>query len=80
MSDEIEQKIHNLIVELFKLDPTQLPEILMADTIPAWDSVGHMDLINQLEKEFNIELPFAQSVELLTALSITEAVRILLKK
>ena len=42
-------------IESFEIDKSKLPGLSYQD-IPEWDSVGHMNLMNTLEEEFNIEL------------------------
>ena len=41
--------------ESFEIDKSILPGLSYQD-IPEWDSVGHMNLMNALEEEFNLEL------------------------
>lgn len=44
-----------VFIESFEIDKSKLPGLSYQD-IPEWDSVGHMNLMNTLEEEFNIEL------------------------
>lgn len=44
-----------VFVESFEVDASILKGLSYQD-IPEWDSVGHMNLMNALEEEFEIEL------------------------
>ena len=63
---ELSQRVRNILVETLKLDVNALPETLDADTVAAWDSLGHMSLIARLEEEFAIGIPHNEAVELLS--------------
>ena len=45
-----------VFIETFDLDKKYLNDKLEYNTIEAWDSIGHMQMIAELEDKFNIEL------------------------
>mgnify|MGYP001996254992 FL=1 len=45
-----------IFIESFSIDKSKLGDNLEYNTIPEWDSVGHMGLIAELEEAFNIEM------------------------
>ena len=47
------EKYNKAFLETFEIDETQLPGLKYQD-IEAWDSVGHMQLIAELEDVFDI--------------------------
>lgn len=47
------EKYSNIFAETFEIDPSKTSE-LTYQSIPAWDSVGHMTLIATLEDAFDI--------------------------
>ena len=47
------EKYSNIFAETFEIDPSKTSE-LTYQSIPAWDSVGHMTLIAALEDAFDI--------------------------
>ena len=47
---------NSLFIESFSCDESLLGEGLVYQSIPAWDSVGHMTLIAEIEEKFNITL------------------------
>ena len=51
---ENKQKYDQAFIESFSIDESKLGDNLEYDTIPEWDSVGHMGLIAELEEVFDI--------------------------
>ena len=48
------QKYDQAFIESFSIDESKLGDNLEYNTIPEWDSVGHMALIAELEEVFDI--------------------------
>lgn len=48
------EKYKQTFLEVFQLNENQLNEFLMYQSVPTWDSVGHMELISSLEEVFQI--------------------------
>ncbi len=48
------QKYDQAFIESFSIDESKLGDNLEYNTIPEWDSVGHMGLIAELEEVFDI--------------------------
>ena len=48
------QKYDQVFIESFSIDESKLGDNLEYNTIPEWDSVGHMGLIAELEEVFDI--------------------------
>ena len=48
------QKYDQVFMECFSIDESVLGDNLEYNTIPEWDSVGHMSLIAELEEVFDI--------------------------
>lgn len=73
-NEKIKKRIGKIIVEVFELNKLDLKQNLSQLTIENWDSLGHLQLILAVEKEFNIRFS-AQKIPSLTSLnSIYEAV------
>ena len=49
-----EQKYAQAFIESFSIDESKLGDNLEYNSIPEWDSVGHMGLIAELEEVFDI--------------------------
>ncbi len=56
------EKYINAFVESLDVKPEQVEE-LEYQSIPAWDSVGHMGLIAEIEDAFNIQFETDDIVE-----------------
>ena len=48
------QKYDQVFIESFSISENELDDDLLYNSIPEWDSVGHMGLIADLEEEFDI--------------------------
>ena len=48
------QKYDQAFIESFSISESALDDNLMYNSIPEWDSVGHMSLIAELEEAFEI--------------------------
>lgn len=50
------EKYSKAFLEVFMIGEAILTEDLIYQSIPEWDSVGHMELIAKLEDDFSINL------------------------
>ena len=48
------EKYQNAFMESFDIEKSMLNEELKYESIPEWDSVGHMTMISNLEEVFDI--------------------------
>lgn len=48
------ERYDTVFTEALNLPPAALNESLLYNSVPGWDSVGHMSLIAALEAEFDI--------------------------
>jgi len=48
-------KYDKVFIDCFSVDKAKLQKNLKYNTIPQWDSVGHMSMIAALEETFNIQ-------------------------
>ncbi len=56
MSVGNKEKYNRAFIEGFSISETALGDALEYNSIPEWDSVGHMSLIAALEDTFNISM------------------------
>ncbi len=73
----MEQKIIQLMAELFRMNPKEITDSLSMKDTDAWDSLKHMELIVAIEEEFKIELLFD---EIVVMQSVKEIKRVLNNK
>ena len=72
--DGIEGRVCALITRTFGLPPNQSANDLRMGAVPGWDSMGHMNLIVELENEFGVSFPTPQIAELVDVPSICRGV------
>ena len=69
------KKLSDCFVQVFAIESEKVTPDLAYQSIPQWDSVGHMALVAEIENEFNVTLDtddiigmsdFAKAVEILT--------------
>ncbi|MBF0197901.1 MAG: acyl carrier protein [Planctomycetes bacterium] len=60
------QKLTEIMGDLFSEDPASLSESSSQDDIEKWDSMGTIDLIAQLEKEFSVSFNLLEVEDLKT--------------
>ena len=54
MSNDTRTKVENIFREVFDDDRLVLSDDLGPETLPAWDSLGHIRLISALEDELSL--------------------------
>lgn len=59
-----ETKLKSVIATVLEIEPTEIDENSSMDTIEAWDSIKHMDLILSLEEEFGVSVPDEEAGDL----------------
>ena len=58
-------KLRKILIEVLELDANNLPKMINVDNSENWDSIGHYQIIEKLEKEFNLAIEASDVVELL---------------
>ncbi len=71
---ETSARLKHLMAELFKCDPSELTDTTGPGDIPGWDSLGHVALMAEIQKQFGTHVPVEDAIEVE---SIADLVRIL---
>ena len=50
------EKYEEVFINCFAVEKLKLDEKFVYESVPEWDSVGHMSMIAELEETFSIEL------------------------
>ena len=50
------EKYNKIFMESFSIKSEKLDQNLLYESVPDWDSVGHMGLISEIEQVFDIEM------------------------
>jgi acyl carrier protein len=74
MRDDIEQKIKQIMADIFHLDPKQIDEETAMDNTEAWDSANHISLVLALEDEFSITFDVAEIETMIAFPDVIQAV------
>lgn len=60
------EKLKEIVATVFEIDPDSVNENTSTETVEAWDSMNHMNLIIAVEEEFGIKIFDDDAVELLS--------------
>ena len=61
----VTEKIVQIFDDIFNIENIKIDNNSSQDDIKDWDSIGHVRLMMALEKEFNIQIPIEDAIELL---------------
>ena len=53
----LKERIHKTIVRALRIPPSHTSTPLRMGSTPGWDSMGHMMVVMELEKEFGAQFP-----------------------
>jgi acyl carrier protein len=71
----MEADLRQLMADVFGVDVGQITEDASIDTIDAWDSVRHLNLVLALEERFAVSFTEQETVEILNY----ELIRVILR-
>ena len=63
-TNEIDEKLENLLKETFQIEKINLESSM--DDIPEWDSFKHIELIIAIEEKFKIQLEYTDTTEMVS--------------
>jgi acyl carrier protein len=73
--DDIDSRVRIILGRLFQIPTADLVGNVRMGQFPRWDSMGHMQLIMEIEREFALRFPTYEISELLTTEAIINGVR-----
>lgn len=56
--------VEDVLAKVFNLDPAEVTETSSQDTIPGWDSMGHLSLVNGLEEHFKVSIAISDAMQM----------------
>ena len=74
MSEEVLEQVRQTVAEVFFVDAAEVSAESSPESISAWDSIGHLNLILALEQKFGHTFDPEQIPQLTTIAAIAEAV------
>jgi acyl carrier protein len=72
---KIREQVVQIISDVMGVDADAIEDGSSPDTVEAWDSLKHMNLILAVEDEFGIQFGDDQIVEMVSVRAILEAIR-----
>ena len=67
--------VEQIVGKVFNIDPVDAGECLSRDSIPEWDSMGHLTLIMELEAQFKVSIAIADAVDMGNVRKIKDTLR-----
>jgi acyl carrier protein len=64
-ADSVFARLQAVFVDVFRIAPEEVTRQTEFGELPAWDSMGHMDLMVALETQFGVEIT-AETISQLT--------------
>ena len=75
MSDELQDRIRNVVAATFGIPVSQISANTGSDSIDSWDSMNHLHLVVALESEFGVSFDPEQAIEMTSVRAIEQALR-----
>ncbi len=72
--DNVKEKIIGIIADTLEVGASEINDNSSIGDFPAWDSLGHMNLLQNIQDEFDIELDPEEIIELEDVRDIVKAV------
>ncbi|WP_298074933.1 acyl carrier protein [uncultured Bacteroides sp.] len=72
--DNVKEKIIGIIADTLEIGVSEINDNSSIGDFPAWDSLGHMNLLQNIQDEFDIELDPEEIIELEDVRDIVKAV------
>ena len=74
-ADDARRRVRETIREVFRLSPEEAAGDLRLGSPPQWDSLGHMELVVAVEREFGLTFPVPAMSQMTTLDAIVRAVQ-----
>lgn len=75
MTDEIEERVRGVLVDVFGLDAAEVGPDTSMDTVEAWDSLQQLSVVLALEEELELSFTDDETVEMVSFPLIVATVR-----
>jgi acyl carrier protein len=60
------EQVRRVMADVFEVDPAELPDHVTSQDLEQWDSLRHLELMLELEREFGVEISSEAMPELLS--------------
>jgi len=72
---DLEARVIATLAKVFRVHPGSIPATARMGDFPSWDSMGHMELIVTLERDFGVTFPTYRLADLVSVPAIAHALR-----
>ena len=72
---QLEERVHNVIVKALGIKAVDGAIPFGMGSTPGWDSMGHMTVVMEIEREFRTSFPSYRLPDLIDVTSILDAIR-----
>ncbi len=62
----MDKRLETVIRGVFPIPAADIDEAWTSDDIPEWDSVGHLNLVVEIEKQFGVRVEIEEMFEIVT--------------
>ena len=62
--NDVDQKIKRIVLETLKIKESDYNDDLTAGDLPAWDSIGHVNLLMAVEREFDVAFDVTDAIDI----------------
>ena len=62
--------VEEVVAQVFGADPGSIDASSTPESVEGWDSMGHLNLISALEKQFNISIDIGDAMEMVSVAKI----------
>ena len=69
-------RLEKVLRNVFPIEADVIDENWTSDDIPEWDSIGHLNLIMEIQKEFNVKIEIEEMFEVEKLSDITRILKI----
>ena len=72
---DVDHKIKCIVLETLKIKEADYHEDLTAGDLPAWDSLGHVNLLMAVEREFDVAFEVTDAIDIESVSDLQEMVK-----
>jgi acyl carrier protein len=67
--------VEDLVARVFGVERREIDERSSPETVEGWDSMGHLNLVMELERTFQLSIAIADAIEMANVKRIKEILR-----
>jgi acyl carrier protein len=71
----MEERVKKIMAEAFSVNVSEINENTSPETMPQWDSFGHLHLVRAIEHEFGITIGDNQITQMISFRLVVEMIR-----